>query len=210
MAVDGRNKALEMLRNTMYTIEVDKSASQRVQRKLEEILPNKWKENTEVRKHFGITDFEGYADGLKKHLGIPEKEYDEILFTHKFTEVGDSSRLEIDFNEGMLDTRYLFFALYKHEGVTDVVYALYTLKAEAKPQTKMVQIDSKVRSFLWGLYRSVEPVYEAQEQQGGLEKFQHDADCKAFLRSRALEGFAEQGVLEKSKLKISGSGEEAS
>ena len=196
------DSVLDVMKTAIYAVEINKSSFNRVQRKLQDIKPDYWKENTDAQEYLGIKNFPKLAAGLKDSLQMPENEYKELMLMHNLTESGKVNKLEVEFDSGELETRYVFFAMLKKGSATDLVYALYTLKARAAPKTEKVKIDTIRKSYLWGLFKKEIPVYEDRVCSPGLETIQQDPERNAFFRYQAINGIADKGLVDRSKLNI--------
>ena len=201
--------ALKIIQKLIYEVEVDPESYEYVNDKLQKIVFENWHEKTKVNKHFAIDNFEGFADDLQDALNLPRDEYKELLMMHKRMQQGEVKHLEVRFDRGKVDTRYVFFAVSKRGNLTDMVYAIYVLDAREAPRMvkQRKQIGTVKKSKWWGLFKWEEPLYEESFVQQGLQlntfgRLQQDPRVNAFFRYKALEGFANEGLVEKEKLKF--------
>ncbi|KAH3789864.1 uncharacterized protein LOC127841507 [Dreissena polymorpha] len=191
------NSADAAVKRGLHNVKVSRFDATEVERQLQGELFDKWHESCEVVKATKIqfSRIEGYLDHLMDaYEGItPEtrKKMDGVLWAEGEWEY---RLMEWKFNKGdNSEARYgmIAFGRSPDKQFVDCMYVMYKMDFKVAPQ---VIVERKDHSMLWGLITWQTLSQHTVERSLGTKDIER---LKNFFRSKAMEGFYKEGVIEK-------------
>ena len=208
----GRSQVTLMMKGLLSSIPpMDRDAVETVEKKIAGQSFKKWDENVVVDKHFGIDNkmFPSFVRELKVLLDIGDEQVNKLIGVHKYAKTNELQKFEKKYNHGDLNARYIFFVVCKQQEWTDMIYAYYKLDAELDNfQGERLKKKQRIARFSWfggrikfGSREIEIDEYEYRNQIPFLTQVQGDKKVDAYFRSKALEGFENEGLIDNTKTK---------
>ena len=196
------DNSLEMIQEALCSMEWNETAYSRFNAKIKKHTEGSWTENVEVRKHFDIENFLLFLEELNEVLGMDEKDYLDMVCNYKYVRRGEVNKVEVQYKDGEMDVRYVIFAVYKHKNrnTTDLVYAIYSLKATA--QTEQITAFER-KKYFWGLVpiKGAQKTLSKPKDLAEFESLKADTDRDHYFRYKVLDEFASCGLVDREKFK---------